>query len=286
MARTLSEIREDLQQRWMDNSTFQTFYGYGPGLAFENVFSLVSFENTLIFVFSFGLWTLEKLFDQHKEDIENRSIELEYGQLHWYRSRALEFQYGDPLVFLGKTYGYNPINEANKVIQLASADDVNGIVVIKCANIDGSGNILPLSTNELTAANTYMNKIKYAGIKVAVISRPADLMKLFYHVYYDPLVLNPNGSLISDNSKFPVVDAINEYCKFMNYSFNATFSITELTDKIQAASGVINPVFDSAAAKFGTGNYQAINDYYKPNAGYSEIDPAFPLSTTITYQLA
>ena len=126
-----------------------------------------------------------------------------------------------------------------------------------------------------------MNKVKFAGVNIACISRDPDLLKVYFHVYVDPLVINSSGQLISNTAIKPVEDAINDYCKGL--PFNGIFSITELTDKIQSATGVINPVFDSGAAKYGTNPYIALGDFYNPNAGYLKVDPGFPLSATITY---
>ena len=108
-------------------------------------------------------------------------------------------------------------------------------------------------------------------------------MKIYYRVYVDPLVLDSNGALLTNNTIKPVELAIQDYCKGLN--FNGVFSVTELTDLIQNAVGVINPVFENGASKYGLVAYDPIQDYFVPNAGYLKIDPAFPLSTTITYIL-
>jgi hypothetical protein len=95
--------------------------------------------------------------------------------------------------------------------------------------------------------------------------------------------MNINGELISNPSIKPVEDAINNYCKSL--PFNGVFSITELTDKIQASVGVVNPVFENASAQYGTNPFVVINDYYNPNAGYLTIDPTFTLADSIVYIL-
>jgi hypothetical protein len=285
MARKLTEINEELRLNFMQNSTLQQFYGLQPTDTFDAKFSLVSFERALLFVFAFSIWTIEKLQDQHITLVEKRAAELEYGNLAWYKRKALEFQFGDALEFDGKEFSYPIKDEEKQVIKLASASEVNNMVLIKCAKIGSSEEIVPLTNAELTAASVYMQKRKYAGVRLAVISRPADLFRCAYRVYYDPLVMNADGTLISDPSRRPVDEAIEQYCKFMNDSFDANFVITELTDSIQRAVGVLNPIFVNAFARFGTNAYKPITEYYRPNAGYLTIDPAFPLDTSITYLL-
>ena len=93
--------------------------------------------------------------------------------------------------------------------------------------------------------------------------------------------MNSDGSLFSDPAVFPAEDAIKAYLK--NLPFDGRFNITELTDKVQSAEGIVNPIFQSASGKSGTQSYQSITDYYGSNAGYMIIDPNYPLSNTITY---
>lgn len=242
--------------------------------------SKVAVWRLIFFVMAVGIWTVEKLFDEHVIWIENRATELIVGTAVWCRVKALEYQHGDSLSYIEPVYKYATINEANQIIKLASVNEVGGQVLIKVAKLV-SDEPAPLSTEELDAFRAYMQKVKFAGVNVVCLSRDPDLLKVYYHVYYDPLVLSADGSLISDSSKFPVRDAINAYCKGL--PFNGIFSVTELTDKIQQAVGVVNPVFDTASAKYALQPYSILGDFYNPNAGYLKVDPAFPLSDTITY---
>lgn len=242
--------------------------------------SKVAIWRLLFFVMAVGIWSHEKLFDEHVIWIENRAQELIVGTAIWYRVKALEYQHGDSLTFEYPVYKYATVNETVKIVKLASVNEVGGQVLVKVAKLV-SGEPAPLSVPELDAFSVYMNKIKFAGVNLACISRSPDLLKIYFHVYIDPLVLNPSGELISNTAIKPVEDAINNYCKSL--PFNGIFSITELTDKIQQATGVINPVFENGAAKYGTNPYVTLGDFYNPNAGYLKVDPGFPLSTTITY---
>lgn len=242
--------------------------------------SRVAVWRLLFFVMAVGIWSLEKLFDEHVLWIENRAKQLIVGTAIWYRTKALEFQYGDALVMVDGVYQYSPVVSANQIVSLASVNEVGGQVLIKVAK-STSGIPEPLTTPELDAFIAYMKKIKFAGVYVSSISRDPDLLKIQYKIYYDPLVMNASGELISNTSIKPVEDAINNYCKEL--PFDGIFTLTELTDKIQQAVGVSNPVFQTAEVKYGVNPYVVMGDYYNPNAGYLKVDPAFPLTTTITY---
>jgi hypothetical protein len=192
------------------------------------------------------------------------------------------FHYGDSLTRNGVQYTYPIITPANQIIERAAVNDVAGQVRIKVAKLSG-GLPIKLTTTELTAFQAYITQIKFAGTNVDVISRAADLLKIAYNVKYDPLVLSATGELLSTPGVFPVVDAINAYIQEL--PFDGILNLTKLTDAIQVAQGVIDPVIQSSEAKFGALAYFPIVDNYNADAGHMLIDPAFPLSTQITYHV-
>jgi len=65
--------------------------------------------------------------------------------------------------------------------------------------------------------------------------------------------------------------------------------LTKLIDAVQAANGVVDCFITLAEAKAaGALSYTNIvpSNEYETNAGYLEIDSAFPLSSAITYNPA
>lgn len=284
MARTIQEIYDEMiteKVTMVQLNTLEPNIDNAQTLLSDlTTSSKVAIWRLMFFTLAVGIWTLEKLFDEHKVWIEARAQELIVGTAIWYRTKALEYQHGDALVWSDPIYKYATVNEAVQIVKLASVNEVGGQVLIKVAKL-ASGEPAPLTVPELTAFQAYMQKIKFAGVNMSCISRDPDLLKIYYRVYVDPLLINSSGELISNTAIKPVEDAINNYCKGL--PFNGVFSVTELTDKIQAATGVINPVFESGDAKYGTNPYVALGDFYNPNAGYLKVDPVFPLTTTITY---
>ena len=286
MARHILEIYNEMI---LEKETFSNLNELQPNidsgqtlLADLTTTSKVAIWRLIFFVVAFGIWSLEKLFDIHKSEIEQRATEIIPGTPSWYHRISLEYQHGDSLVFVNDQYKYNPIVPANRIVQLCSVTEIGGETLIKVAKLD-AGSTVALTVSELNGFREYIKKMKFAGFQILPVSRDADLLKIHYRVYYNPLVLNPDGSLISNPSVFPVNQAINSYC--VGLPFDGIFSVTALTDLIQQSAGVINPVFESAEAKYGTNPYVAIQDYYNPNAGYLKIDPLFDLDTTITYIL-
>ena len=54
----------------------------------------------------------------------------------------------------------------------------------------------------------------------------ADLLKVAYTIYYDPLVMNSDGELIADDTIKPVELAINNYIQ--NLPFNGILNLNKL----------------------------------------------------------
>lgn len=235
-----------------------------------------------VWIIATGIKVLQDKFELHKKWIESKKETLKVGSTAWYVSQALQFQYGDSLIWnqSKKTYEYAQINESNRIVKVAAAQDGSS-VLIKVASIDNDGNIIQLTNDELTSLTTYMNLRKFAGVHLIIVSRPADDLKIYYDIYYDPLVLNSDGSLISDPSIFPVHDTINSYIKSL--PFNGRFNVTDLTDLLQSTQGVANPIFLSAQARFGALAFSQFNSYYETDSGYLAIDSATPLSSSINY---
>lgn len=271
MSRSIKEISEEIQSNFVANTVLQQVYGISGSVDFKDEFSLVSLEAQLIEVISNAGKTNEDLFDLHEKEVLQRIEAMTPGTLIWYKSKALDFQIEDELIFNSSTlkYEYAKIIEEKKIVQLASVNETSAGLLIKVAKlIDGVP--VELSPMELNAFKAYMEKIKYAGVNITYVSRPADLMQLTLKVFYNAMILSNDGSLLTNASKFPVVDAVNEYLKLR--PFNGMFNITDMIDALQLVQGVENPIFKSASARYGTQPWKIINDYYLPNAGHMVID--------------
>ena len=258
--------------------------------------SKVAIWRLIFWVCAVAIWILENLFDTHTAEIDARKAELIPGTLRWYVEESKIYQDGDELIFNTSTkkYEYAELDLDARIIEQASANEANGEVVITVAKDDGTGSLEKLTSAEKTRFESYIAEIKFAGVATRVISDDPDLLKIAYNIYVDGTVIyvdesNPsdplNGSLISDSSTYPVVDAIDDYIATLD--FKGTMRVADLTDAIQAATGVRNVVATTVEAKYAAFAYTDIlalaNQSYQSNAGYLDIDPAFPLSSQISY---
>lgn len=188
-----------------------------------------------------------------------------------------------------------------------------GVVFIKVATQKGDSIARIDIPNELFAFKEYIAKIKDAGNQVYITSDDGDILKLNLNVYVDPLsiyidpkdieyyqlkslsreltaqevdkinnhgtVSDLNGSLILDQSLFPVLDSIKNHLK--NIEFNGAFVKTYLVDDIQKAEGVKIPVLKNVKTSIAKNpsdlENPLINDvsnieYFIPRAGYFDLD--------------
>ncbi len=242
--------------------------------------SKVAIWRLMIWIFAFGSWIIDTLFDRHVEEVNKILENAIPGTARWLRNEILKFQYGDSLQWIDNKYQYAQVDESKKIIKYCSVNEVGGQVRIKVAK-EVNHQPSPLTSNELNALKDYVNKIKFAGTNSIVTSNQPDKLKLSLKIYYDPQLLHPDGTLISDGSTKPVEEAINNYLK--NLPFDGTIYINRLLDEIQKAKGVIEPYIISIEATYGALPYQVINESYRADAGYVIIDPNYPLSSNIQY---
>jgi hypothetical protein len=288
MARTITEIYDALIS---EKENLDALSGLVPAPDNHQTFlqdltstSKVAIWRLFLWIVAVAIWAHETLFDRYEAKIIDLKYKLITHTPLWWQQRALEFQFGYTLTWNGAQFVYTTIDEVAKIVKRSAVVVSQGVVRIKVAKLDGGGLPVPLSGPELTAFTAFANEQAPAGINVIVISADADLLKLGYLVYYDPLVLAPDGSLLTSPAVFPVEDAINGYIQ--NLPFNGVLNLTALTDAIQQALGVVDPVIQSAQAKYGLTAYVDVVDNYTSYAGHMKVDPSFPLSGSITYQIA
>jgi hypothetical protein len=209
------------------------------------------------YIVAVAIWVHEQMFEVFKEEAEAIAAAAPAGTARWYQKKVFEFQFGDSLSFVNNQYVYDPVDESNRIVtRCAVQDRGDGVVVIKVAKGTTPG---PLTSGEKSALEGYIAKIKFAGTRVAVVSLNADDIDISYDIYYDPIV--PLATLQS-----AVQNAIEGFASSLE--FNGEFRITKFTDALQAVTGVIDPVFQSATATPDGGSAAAFAVSYQPAAGH------------------
>lgn len=249
-------------------------------LADLNTPSRVARWRLMFWVVAVCTWAHEVLWDRFLAEVRALAAASNIGTLPWYVAKAKAFQYGHDLVLVNNVPAYEEDDAGARIIARAAAKEQGGLVLLKVAK-EQAGVLGPLSGPELSAFAAYIDEVKMAGVIVNLISEPADLLKLTATVYYDPLVMAADGALILEPNVRPVDVAVNQY--LANLPFNGALVVTSLVDAMQSARGVINPVATLVQTRYGAFPFSTVDVEYIARAGYLKVDPANPLTATITY---
>lgn len=235
--------------------------------------------------------SFEQIMDVFSSELLAQAKKLPVGTTQWYAEKALEYQEGYTLAYNRTNGGLEyAIEDANtKIVKVSSCIVESGNIVIKVAKDNGTGGLINLTTQQVSSVLEYFQKIKVVGPLLKVLSLEPDQMRLSMKVKLDMSKINNLGQLVTDDTVYPIEDAINSYISsFSLTTFNSDMELIKLIDAIQKVDGVVNVKVTEAKAK-------AINDVlftdillddfnvYKSNAGYLKIDPTYTLRDHIIY---
>ena len=270
MARTIEQINNEIIKAKESE----------PALAGLTSTSKVAIWRLWAYITAFVIWTLEKIFDEHKKEVSEALSEQKPHTARWYRNKALAFQYGFNLhsetdLFDNTGYTEDEINNS-KIVKYSAVteSETESRLIVKIATEQG-GELQPISQGQKASFEAYMNEIKDAGVKITTINYLPDILKLQMKIYRDPLVLNENGQSILTGEK-PVEKAIKEY--FKKLPFNGELVLAHLVDALQQVEGVKIPHIILAESKWidagvnDYGNYQPIEVKTIPISGYFKIE--------------
>ena len=273
-----------MTDQFMADPVLREKYGLAADDTFDGSFSAVSFESILFGIMAAAIYTLEAIFDAFRREIDTKIAGSVVASIPWYHKICLEYQHGDKLVLNEATseYGYEIIADSKRMVKFAACRDRGGGVYILVAKEGADGYPEALSNDVLTAFREYVNRRKPAGIITDVYSYNPDDITLSIRVQYNPILLNSDGSLISDPSVFPVEDAINDYLASILYG--GTFNRNKLIDAVQSAEGVQDLILGDVSAKASAAQSYSVvegNNYTSVGGSFRSAN----LRNTISYVL-
>jgi len=252
-------------------------------LAVINTSSKTSIYRLWAWITATAMFTVETFFDLLPAELKGILASQKSARLLWYRWIAMQFQFGDALQV--SDYGavsYSNIDTTKQIIKQCNAVESGDGIILKIATIDTNNALCPLSTEQLNAFSVYIAKVKIAGTHVFIRNRQADKIKIAGIVYFNPLIMRPDGTLISDNSR-PVDNVSTDFLR--NLLFDGLLRRTDIISTVKTATGVVDfKLIDLQCCTNDSGEYNEIDVSYLPESGYFKIDDLFPLATTITYQ--
>lgn len=270
MARTVAVIKQTIMDKVAADETLSSALTSTSKVAIYNLYA---------YCVAFAIWVLESFFDMHRAEIEALLDAKTPHQFRWYRTKALAFQYGFDLIEESDEFDNTGATEEQiedslivKYCAVSQAASESRLVV-KIATESGE-TLAPLSDPQKESFVAYMEEIKDAGVVITVINYLPDRLYPVIRIFYDPLVLNADGSSILTGGK-PVEDTINAYMK--NLPFNGELAINALVDELQKTKGVKIPHVDSLSTSFidpeteTYGTPVPVDVKVKPESGYFTV---------------
>jgi hypothetical protein len=200
------------------------------------------------YIVSAGMWVLEKLFDTHKSEVDNKLLNQKAGTLNWIATMALSFQYGYDLVPDHDYYDNTGLTAdqvaASKIVKYVavSQSENESRVIIKIKGADA-----PLNADEQASFVAYMKEVLWP-VKRNIVNYLPDILNISLKIKYNALVLNANGMSIL-NGNYPVEEALYEFIA-NELAFNGELRLSALVDKLQKAEGVVDATLISASSSW------------------------------------
>ena len=207
--------------------------------------SKMSVMNGILWVVAAVIYSFESLLDVFAVDISEAINGRINGTPAYYANALLQYQQGDELTVRedGLAFGYANIDETRRIVTqvsyMESTDDRNldSKLILKVAT-GAKGSLSAIPPKELAPINAYINKLKFAGTRVEVISTKGDVLIPRLTVFHDGAV--PESEVYDS-----IEEQLNAY--MMDIDFDAAVYVSRLTDAIRRAKHVTDVHIDGHA---------------------------------------
>lgn len=207
--------------------------------------SKMSVMNGILWVVAAVIYSFESLLDVFAVDISEAINGRINGTPAYYANALLQYQQGDELTVRedGLAFGYANIDETKRIVTqvsyMESTDDRNldSKLILKVAT-GAKGSLSAIPPKELAPINAYINKLKFAGTRVEVISTKGDVLIPRLTVFHD-------GAIPESEVYDSIEEQLNAY--MMDIDFDAAVYVSRLTDAIRRAKHVTDVHIDGHA---------------------------------------
>lgn len=267
--RTLDQINQAIREEWMADAAVQETYGFAEGTAFTDQFSRVSIESVLFYCVAVCIYAVERLIGTHQTDINNQIATILPHRPLWYRMKALAFL--KDVLLSPDTDQYDTSNLTEEAIAKArvvthcavSESPDASLLTIKVAGGEATAP-QPLDEDTETQLRAYLQEIKDAGVRILLVNREADRLRLRLDVLFD-------AQKTQASMQTAVETAIRTYIATLD--FGGEYSHMALIDAVQAVEGVrIAELRSAEVSPSESTNYTLIDMRYRPEAGYMTLE--------------
>lgn len=270
MARTIRQIHDGMLTDIASNEVLSSALTSNSMYAIFRLFT---------FILATAISIFESFLDQHFFEVDTKIYNQKSGRPSWYKTMALQFQYGFDLV-PDKDYFDNgnataetiALSQIIKYAAVNESEDESRLIIKIAGEVDGK---LTDFTDpaQVEAIEAYFKEVKYPG-KITIINYRPDKLYLNLKIKRDALVLTDTGMNKLD-ADYPVIEALQEFMKEL--PFDGDLKLSALVDKVQKVPGVLDATLLGAETAWidpllgGYGVPQPIFINKVAESGYFEI---------------
>lgn len=207
--------------------------------------SKMSIMNGIAWTAAAVIHSFEMILDVFAVDISTAINQRVNGTPTFYANALLQYQQGDELTVRedGLAFGYANVDETKRIITqvsyIESTDDTNldSKLILKVATGE-KGHLEPLPPAELIPVNAYINKMKFAGTRIEVISREGDVLIPRISVFYD-------GGIPESEIYDKIEDKLNGY--IMQMPFDSSIYVSSVIEAVRGVEHVTDVYIDEEA---------------------------------------
>ncbi|MFV0323487.1 MAG: hypothetical protein ACK5LF_03785 [Bacteroides xylanisolvens] len=201
--------------------------------------------NTLAWTTAAAIHSFETLLDVFAVDISTAINQRVNGTPTYYANALLQYQQGDELTVRkdGLAFGYANVDETKRIITqvsyIESTDDTNldSKLILKVA-VGEKGHLEPLPVSELVPVNAYINKMKFAGTRIEVISREGDILIPRISVFFD-------GGIPESEIYDKIEEKLDEY--IMQMPFDSSIYVSSVIEAVRSVEHVTDVYINEEA---------------------------------------
>lgn len=269
MARTVNQINSQIQAALVSN-----FAAIGITID-PTQWSKRNIMGLFCFAFAVCAAYIEQLMDFLKTSLETTAAQSAAASPLWIQNQMFLFQYSDtnPQVILlsNGAFYYPVVDPTLRIITACSVISTSpNQVSIKIATTS-NGQFVALNTNQIAAAQGFINLIGTAGIIYMIQSLNSDKLYINANIYFQ----GQYASVIQMN----VINALNSFLQNLSITnFNGSIKMTDLEMTIKGVAGVDDVVLLNVRGRRDTDSYSAgiilvlsqtvIQRLWSPIAGY------------------
>ena len=249
-----------------------------PELDELNSTSDVSLWKLFYWIPAMAISVMEQLYDLLKEEMEYvRDTTPSNTSAYWVDKLLNFYQYSTDtdkgvLKINDSFIPYYELTDIDsQIIKFASVVQTKDSrrVNLKVTKGDADGLPIPLDTNEFASVQTFVDKIKGAGLLTNVVSLPSDEAYILANIFID-------GGYIKADVESDCILALEDYFKNLSVNnFTGDISKTKIINALESVEGVLD--IDSTNFKLharanGQNVYEEVEVFYSTLSGYCFLD--------------